>query len=142
MSDSSDDDVEVYEDDSFASDDGEEEVLASTDDESSDEGEEDDALESGLQAKNDKFSRFKIERKKEDMASDIEDDEGEDDGMPSSQAWGANKQLFYDTDFVDKDYRSKFIKLYLFHLTNFYLFNPQVKKEKKRTCQSTKRKRP
>lgn len=136
MSDSSDDDDvgELYEDDSFASDDGEEEVLASTDDDDSDEAGEDDddeALEKGgLQAKSDKFSRFKIERKKDDMASDIEDDgeDGEDEhGMPSSQAWGANKQLFYDTDFVDKDYRSKylFIKLdLLFRLQFTKPFHP------------------
>ena len=109
MSDSSDEDVDLYENDSFdddGDDDGEEEVLASSDDDDDDDDDENGEEVEGLQAKTDKFSRFKIERKKDDMASDIEEDD-EDDGLPSSQAWGANKQIFYDTDFVDKDYRSK-----------------------------------
>ncbi|KAH9392611.1 PREDICTED: something about silencing protein 10-like [Rhagoletis zephyria] len=109
MSDSSDEDVDLYENDSFdddGDDDGEEEVLASSDDDDDDDDDENGEEVEGLQAKTDKFSRFKIERKKDDMASDIEEDD-EDDGLPSSQAWGANKQIFYDTDFVDKDYRSQ-----------------------------------
>lgn len=38
---------------------------------------------------------------KEDMASDIEDEE---DGLPDVKAWGKRKSTYYSTDFVDEDY--------------------------------------
>lgn len=98
MSDSSDDDIDILDNESLITDD-EEDVMPSEDDSDSSDDEEfaDHQL---LQ------SRFQTERFKDGIASDIESD-NEDANLPNSQAWGTNKNLFYETDFVDKDFRSK-----------------------------------
>ena len=51
-------------------------------------------------------SKFEVEYQKEQMASDIED--SEDDGLPDASAWGKKKSMYYNTDYVDKDFRRKF----------------------------------
>ena len=102
MADSSDEnDVESFDNESLITDD-EEELMPS------DEGEDDSDDQDELP--DDKFSRFRIEHKKDEMASDIEDD-NEEEYLPNSQAWGKNKKLFYDTDFVDKDFRGMFFSI-------------------------------
>lgn len=130
MSDSSDDEVYQQDEHHYDNDpDTEDEVLASDDgedsyngtDDSDDDGngygvEDDEGDEDGGEGRGgligdgkDKYSRFKIEKQKDDMASDIEDEDDEEGGyLPDSQAWGQDKSLYYNTDFVDKDYRSKF----------------------------------
>src|SRR5699024_10371277 len=95
MSDSSDEEIENYQADVVLSDD-EQEVRPS------DEDDDDDSEDFDQDAR---FDRFKIELKKDEMASDIEDDD-EPNYLPNSQAWGREKKQFYDTDFVDKDFRS------------------------------------
>ncbi|XP_054159376.1 something about silencing protein 10-like [Oppia nitens] len=47
-------------------------------------------------------NRFGIELKKDEMASDLEDS---DEEQMDSNAWGKTKNLFYNTDYVDKDFR-------------------------------------
>lgn len=94
MSDSSDDAASDLSDD--FSDNEEMEVLPS-------EEESDDDMEHF-----NNLDRFQIELKKDEMASDIEDDI-EEDYLPNSQAWGGDKRNFYHTDYVDKDFRSKFL---------------------------------
>ena len=55
--------------------------------------------------------KYSISLQKDDMASDIEDDEEEDaDGgeggeekyLPDSKAWGSEKSAYYSTDYVDR----------------------------------------
>lgn len=93
--------------------DREDEILPSDESENEDFYEDDDEDDDEENDENDigtdggKFDRFKIETRKDEMASDIEDD-NEEDYLPDRQAWGKNKRQFYDTDFVDKDFRSKF----------------------------------
>ena len=40
----------------------------------------------------------------DEMGSDIEGNEGEDDGLPDAKAWGHLKNRYYNTDYVDKDF--------------------------------------
>lgn len=102
MSDSSDDKVYQKDEHHYDNDpDTEDQVLASDDGEDSynasdSENDDDDNLPGGLigNGKN-KYSRFKIEQQKDDMASD-------------SQAWAQDKKHYYNTDFFDKYYKSKF----------------------------------
>lgn len=42
-----------------------------------------------------------VSQKKDDMASDLED---EVDDLPNAKAWGKRSKSYYDTDYVDKDY--------------------------------------
>ncbi|KAI2798245.1 Something about silencing protein 10 [Blomia tropicalis] len=99
MADSSDEDVVDYKNDYIVSDD-EEDIMPSEPDSSEDDDDDEDFY-------NDKFSRFKIELKKDEMASDLEDGDENEDNLPSSLAWGKDKKLFYNTDFIDRDYRSQ-----------------------------------
>ena len=118
MSDSSDEEVYGQEDKYANSPDSDEAILASEESEDSDDEDsqdvddvEEDDYESDqdfMKKKNDKYTRFQIEKQKNDMASDIEDEEDDDEQL-DSQAWGQDKKLYYNTDFVDKDYRSKIV---------------------------------
>ena len=51
------------------------------------------------------LNRFAVELKKDEMASDLEDSEEE---LPDPNAWGNKKNVFYNTDYVDKDFRSNY----------------------------------
>lgn len=85
-----------------------------------DDDDDDDDDDDGMGLDGGKFDRFKIETQKDEMASDIEDD-NEEDYLTDSQAWGKNKRQFYDTDFVDKDFRSKFFCGDLSIFGNYFL---------------------
>lgn len=112
MADSSDEDVVDYKNDYIVSDD-EEDIMPSEPDSSEDDDDDDDFY-------NDKFSRFKIELKKDEMASDLEDGDENEDNLPSSLAWGKDKKLFYNTDFIDRDYRSKFLSCSFYMIFNHF----------------------
>lgn len=95
MSDSSEEEEQINYDENFSSDDSEEEILASED-------EDDDEYD-------ERFNRFKIELQKDEMASDLEDEDKDDDALPNAQAWGKNKKAYYHTDYIDKDFRSNWL---------------------------------
>lgn len=133
MSDSSDDDNHLFDDgEAFDDSDMEEEILASDDGEDSEGDDDEDVFSS-------KYDRFKIESKKDEMASDLEDEEEDEEQLPSSMAWGKNKQSYYHTDYVDKDFRSMsscwFVDI---HLMFIFL---QVKKRRRKIWQSTKKRK-
>ncbi|CAG2115041.1 unnamed protein product [Medioppia subpectinata] len=50
------------------------------------------------------MDRFGIELKKDEMASDLEDSDDETVDTTAT-AWGKEKKVFYNTDYVDKDFR-------------------------------------
>lgn len=118
MSDSSDEDVGELQDQQEYS---EDEVLPSDYSDSDDDSLEEDP----------RFKRFQIELKKDEMASDIES-ENEEDYLPDSQAWGSNKQLFYNTDYVDKDFRSKW---FFFLKLKLKILSCRSEIERRRSCQ-------
>lgn len=52
------------------------------------------------------LDKFEIQAQKEEMASDIEDEDAdEEDGLPDSTAWGSQKKDYYNTDYVDTNKR-------------------------------------
>lgn len=63
-----------------------------------------------------KKNRFLIEQQKDEMGSDI--DENEED-LPDDKAWGSKKSMFYDTDYVDRDFRSM---IFVMSLKQIHLF--------------------
>jgi len=77
------------------------------DDDQSDSNEEimpiDSEDDSSDDQNNDRLNRFEVEFQKDEMASDLED---EDSDLPDVNAWGKKKNVFYNTDYVDTDFRS------------------------------------
>lgn len=86
----------------------ENEILPSDDGDDDSVGDDD-----GIFDNDHRFRRFKIELKKSEMASDIEESDGDDDYnahgnfLAHEKSWGKNKKIYYNTDFVDKGLRSK-----------------------------------
>lgn len=69
---------------------------------------EDDDEDEGDEYDEDLFNdKYAIQVQKQEMASDIEDEDDEDTekGLPDAKAWGTEKSAYYDTDYVDKNKR-------------------------------------
>jgi hypothetical protein len=65
----------------------------------------DSADESTDDSNTDGLNRFEVQLKKDEMASDLEDSDHEVNDI-NPNAWGKKKSLFYNTDYVDKDFKS------------------------------------
>lgn len=74
--------------------DSEEELLPIEESDDSESSDDDETL-----------NRFQIEHQKDEMGSDLEQEE--EDDLPDATAWGDKKSNYYSTDYVDKDFRSK-----------------------------------
>lgn len=80
------------------------------DDEDDEEGaagdfEEDEAVDDEFD-QDSPLQKYEIQAQKEEMASDIEDENAdEEDGLPDATAWGSQKKDYYDTDYVDTNKR-------------------------------------
>jgi hypothetical protein len=64
-----------------------------------------DSADESTDESNSGLNRFEVQLKKDEMASDLEDSDHELNDI-NSNAWGKKKSVFYNTDYVDRDFKS------------------------------------